>query len=699
MPSFAFLPRVFRFRWWAVFLLLAVASPTAAEKNKPVQQILTVDDLYRFDAPTALTLSPDGKRAAYVRQWINASARTERHSLWLVEGNRTKARALEENEPDARAPVFSPDGRWIAFLSTRPRPEGWKGTPVVPPESDPATDVWLIPTSGGKAIPLAGPGKPYGRVFNDGFYGRVSFSRDGNRLVFVADDGKDPRTAEEVRNDVEIVRPDQGEGYTGYRPAQVWVAHIKEERGRFAADRIERLTEDEHWYGDPQWSPDGRTVVVHANRTNETESVRFSINRNFDLWAIEVESRRIRQLTKGEGPEVSPRFSPDGKRLVCLSIPRRGSHRDLFNLAIVNLDADEPKTTILFNHHGENAGLPPHRAPAFPLPLECWELENHLIYNTEAGTARKVVRLDLKSGKGEPLALEAMRDDPEKEPQTAVERMLRRQELTPLGNLFLKERELGPSRVVKWKGDRNLELEGILTTPPPLAKKQAPYKIVVYPHGGPHSRSALGFDFTVQLLAANGYAVFQPNFRVSSGYDQKFIDADRFDFGGGDMHDVLAGLDELIRQGVADKDRQFVYGVSYGGFLTCWMVGQTNRFKAAVAQNAVTDLTMMWSLSDLQSWTEWEFGGRPWQTPDRMRQHSPLTYADRVKTPTLILHAREDRRCPLPMGRAFHQALLANKTATQMVIYPGEGHGIRQPRHREDVLKRILDWFARYDKP
>jgi dipeptidyl aminopeptidase/acylaminoacyl peptidase len=108
---------------------------------------------------------------------------------------------------------------------------------------------------------------------------------------------------------------------------------------------------------------------------------------------------------------------------------------------------------------------------------------------------------------------------------------------------------------------------------------------------------------------------------------------------------------------------------------------------------------MMWSLSDLQSWTEWEFGGRPWQTPDRMRQHSPLTYADRVKTPTLILHAREDRRCPLPMGRAFHQALLANKTATQMVIYPGEGHGIRQPRHREDVLKRILDWFARYDKP
>jgi dipeptidyl aminopeptidase/acylaminoacyl peptidase len=117
-----------------------------------------------------------------------------------------------------------------------------------------------------------------------------------------------------------------------------------------------------------------------------------------------------------------------------------------------------------------------------------------------------------------------------------------------------------------------------------------------------------------------------------------------------------------------------------------------------VAQNAVTDLDMMWGLSDLQSWTEWEFGGKPWEVPERMRRHSPLAYADKIKTPTLILHSRDDRRCPLPMGKAFHQALLARKVPTQMVIYPDEGHGIRQPRHREDVLRRVLAWFEKHDR-
>ena len=107
----------------------------------------------------------------------------------------------------------------------------------------------------------------------------------------------------------------------------------------------------------------------------------------------------------------------------------------------------------------------------------------------------------------------------------------------------------------------------------------------------------------------------------------------------------------------------------------------------------------MWGLSDLQSWTEWEFGGRPWDVPGLMRKHSPLTYAANVRTPTLVLHAHDDRRCPLPMGRIFHQALRARGVPTELVIYPGEGHGIRQPKHREDVLRRALAWFAKHDKP
>jgi dipeptidyl aminopeptidase/acylaminoacyl peptidase len=652
---------------------------------------LQIADLYRADAPATPALSPDGKRLAYARQWI--AGQRERSSLWLVDGPDSKPRAMEKGEPDARRPIFSPDGKWIAFLSTRPHPEGWKQTPPVPAASDPATDVWLIPTAGGAAIPLAGPDKPYGRVFNDGLYGRVAFSPDGGRLVFVADDGKSPRDNREVDADVSLVRPDQGEGYTGYGAAHVWVAHLDAEPGKSAASRIDRLTRDDAWYGDPQWSPDGRFLVVHANRTEDRESARFSINKNYDLWAIDARTGALRQLTSGPGPEVSPRFSPDGKRLICLSGPRKGPHRDVFNFAVVTLGKSGPRTSVLFDHHGPDADTPPQPAPSFPLLEDCWDGENHLVYNAERGIRTAIVRVDLRTGKGTPLKL----GDENTGLTSVAGRIKRKRQLTPSGNLYWRQRELGDSRVVNWDNGEGMSLEGIFTTPPSSVAKP-PYKLVLFPHGGPHSRSSLGFNFTVEIFAAKGYAVFQPNFRGSSGYGQKFIDADRGDFGGGDMRDILTGIDHLVKEKLVDPQRQFVYGTSYGGFMTCWLVGHTNQFRAAVAQNAVTDLTMMWSLSDIQSWTEWEFGGRPWEVPAAMCKHSPLTYVGSVRTPTLILHSRDDRRCPLPMGRAFHQALRARGVMTGMVIYPGEGHGIRQPRHREDVLRRVLEWFARAEK-
>lgn len=663
--------------------LLSVPSGRGDGDSAP-KTPLQIEDLYHFDAPTAAVLSPDGKRAAYVRQWIDPRSKQQRSSLWLVDGEASKARPLEKGEPDARRPVFSPDGKWIAFLSTRPRPEGWKQTPPAPPESDPATDVWLISSAGGAALPLAGPEKPYGRVFNDGFYGRIAFSAEGRRLVLVADDGKDQRSERERSADVFKVRPDQGEGYTGYGTAQLWVAHLDAMPGKCAASRIDRLTRDDVWYGDPQWSPDGRTLVVHANRTADRESARYSINKNFDLWAVDAGTGKLRQLTTGPGPEVSPRFSPDGKRLLCLSVPRKGSHRDVFNLAVITLGDGGARTAILFDHHGPDADKAPHLAPVFPLPNDCWNGNDHAIYSADVGTRSETVRLDLRSAKGTPL-------------ESGAGRRVRLRKLLPPGNGVLRSRLRGESRVVTWDNGEGMKIEGVLTTPP-VSVAKPPYKLVLFPHGGPHSRSTLGFNFTAEVFAAHGYAVFQPNFRGSAGYGQKFIDADRGDFGGGDMRDILTGVDFLVRQKLVDRDRQFVYGVSYGGFLTCWLVGHTNQFRAAVAQNAVTDLPMMWSLSDLRSWTDWEFGGRPWEVAAVLRRHSPLTYAAAVRTPTLVLHSREDRRCPLPMGRAFHRALLVRGVPTEMVIYPGEGHGIRQPQHRADVLRRALAWFARHDR-
>ncbi|MDR3636129.1 MAG: S9 family peptidase [Isosphaeraceae bacterium] len=654
---------------------------------------LAIEDLYRLDGPQAARLDPSGKRLAFVRQWIDPESKQERNSLWLVDDRREGAHALEESQADARAPVFSPDGRWIAFLSTRARPDGWKPTAPVPPESDPATDIWLIRTEGGSSVPLAGRDKPYGRVFNDGFYGRVAFSPDGRNLVFIADDGRDPRTPDEIEAGVLVERPDQGEGYTGYRPAQVWVAELDDAPRDHAARSVERLTDDDVWYGDPQWAPNGRTIVMHANRTSDRESVRYSINKNFDLWSIEIASRTLRQLTTGPGPEVSPRFSPDGKRVACLSIPRKGSHMDAFNLTVVTLGAGGDLTREVFDHHGPGAASPPHPAPLFPLPDECWDGDAALVYNAAFGTEMALSRVALETGRGGRL-------EPGREGETDISptraRVATRQDLTPAGNAFLGDRLVAESRTVRWENGEGNSIEGVLTIPHEKVARP-PYKLVLFPHGGPHSRSSRGFNLTTQMFGARGYAVLELNFRGSGGYGQSWIDADRGDFGGGDMRDILSGVDHLVRQGLVDRDRQFVYGVSYGGFMTCWLVGHTNRFRAAVAQNAVTDLDVMWGLSDLPSWTEWEFGGRPWDVPQAMRAHSPWAYAASVQTPTLVLHSRDDRRCPLPMGRMFYRALEARGVPTGLVIYPGEGHGIRQPRHRVDVLRRTLAWFERHD--
>ncbi|MCE9607300.1 MAG: S9 family peptidase [Planctomycetia bacterium] len=672
---------------WLLVTLLSVTSVTAtfAEEKRP----LAIEDLYRYDAATDPALAPDRQRVAYTRDWAEPGMKIRRQAIWTAAGSSEHKRPLEVGEPDGRKPVWSPDGRWLAFLSTRPFPDGSPAFSPVPPYSDVATDIWLMPANGDKAIPLAGKGKPYGRVFSDGFYGRVAFSPDSKRLVFVADDGRDTRTPEEHAAGITVVREDQGEGYTGYGTARIWVAELAETPTAVAATNVKCLTTDDAWYGDPQWSPDGTFLVAHANRSTDRESVRFSINKNYDIWRIEVASGSVTPLTTGPGPEVSPRLSSDGRRLLCLSVPRKGPHADVYNLLVVDLAPSGVSSRVLFDHHGPEAEKPPHSSPTFPLPAEPWLDDERIIYDTVAGVKSLRQMVALKDGA-------RIDSENETEPTQLADLRQARERLIPPSHAYLQDRELGESKIIAWKSTDGTAIDGILTLPPASVVKP-PYKLLVYPHGGPHGRAAEGFNFTAELFAAHGYAVFQPNFRGSTGYGRKFLDADRFDFGGGDMQDILTGIDELVRRKIVDPQRQFVYGISYGGFMTNWLVGHTTQFRAAATQNSVTDLNMMWGLSDLPSWTEWEMGGLPWDVSAKMRAHSPLTYAAQVRTPTLVLHADHDRRCPLAMGRMWYQALKKAGVETEMVIYHDERHGLYQLPHQADVYRRALAWFAKYD--
>ncbi len=669
---------------WPVFSVLVFIAGMPSTAQQPTVPVLS--DLYSGDRAVDAVAIDDGKSTIYCRERVDPVQRKVVQSLWRFDSESREHKALEHGEPNAFSPQLSPDKKWILFLSTRPFESGLPAFDPVPAYSDVAADIWMMPVGGGRAIPLGGPQKPYGRVITDRFYGRVAFSPNGKHLAFVADDRKERRSASEKKNNVIEVRDDQGEGYEGYGPMQIWVADLLEQPTDVAANKIMQVTSDDFWYGDPQWARDGSYLVVHANRTNDQESVRYSINHNYDLWRIYLSDLRLEQLTNGIGPEFSPRISPDGRRLVCLSSPRNGPHSDVYNLYVIDLTLQSIQGRFLFNHHGVSPDTKlealPSLPPVNPLPDDCWRDNQHVSYTALKRLQSVTQCINVDSGQLTDIAEPSgnARPTPKLPPIPAT----------------IGPRLRAPDKEVKWTSIDGTEVDGFLTTPHESIA-QPPYKLLLIPHGGPHHRASGGSGFDVQFFAGQGFAVFQPNFRGSTGYGLKFLDANRNDLGGGDMQDILFGIEHLAGQGLIDRQRQFVYGVSYGGFMTTWLIGHTNQFRAAVAQNAVTDLNAMWHLSDLQSWTEWEMCGLPWQVAERMKKFSPLTYVNRVETPTLILHSQNDRRCPIAMGHMFHRALKARGVTTGMVIYPDEGHGIRQLPHREDVLQRAIDWFNKHD--
>jgi dipeptidyl aminopeptidase/acylaminoacyl peptidase len=199
-----------------------------------------------------------------------------------------------------------------------------------------------------------------------------------------------------------------------------------------------------------------------------------------------------------------------------------------------------------------------------------------------------------------------------------------------------------------------------------------------------------------QFFAARGFMVLAPNFRGSGGYKQEFVDADRNDWGGKDFVDIMRGVDHVIAQGLADPERLGIEGWSYGGYMTSWIIGHTDRFKAAVAGAAVTNLQSFYGTTDIQRFIEWEFEGLPWDNAEKIKAHSPITFAVKAKTPTLILHGEADVRVPFEQGLQLYTTLRKSGATVQLVSYPREGHGLREPAHRRDRINRTLEWFERF---
>ena len=254
-------------------------------------------------------------------------------------------------------------------------------------------------------------------------------------------------------------------------------------------------------------------------------------------------------------------------------------------------------------------------------------------------------------------------------------------------------------------GDQNPRVQGVRRQIEDL-KKANPnekYPVILSIHGGPHGMHGYAFNPTVQALAAHGYAVLLINPRGSSGYGQKFADGCVNDWGGGDYRDLMKGVDEaLARFPFLDKDRMGVMGGSYGGYMTNWVITQTDRFKAAVASASLSNLISFYSTSLYQDLIHAEFNGHPWENGgnnyDLLWERSPLKHIKKAKTPLLLLHGEQDNDVHITQAEEMYTAMRMRGVECVFVRYPREGHGLREPRHREDSLARALQWFDRYLK-
>lgn len=270
-------------------------------------------------------------------------------------------------------------------------------------------------------------------------------------------------------------------------------------------------------------------------------------------------------------------------------------------------------------------------------------------------------------------------------------------------NAKLDAPPIGRTEAIRWKSPDGQEVEGLLTYPVSYQANRK-YPLILNIHGGPSNVFAevyLGKAglYPLATFSSRGYVILRPNPRGSGGYGRTFRFANVSDWGGKDYQDIMAGVDHLIRSGLVDADRMAVMGWSYGGFMTSWVIGQTSRFKAAVVGAAVTNMWSFTGTSDIPGFLPDYFQGEPWQAFERFRDHSPLYYAHRVTTPTLILHGEGDERVPVSQGYEIYTALKRRGVNVQMVVYPREPHGPREPKFQLDIMRRHLEWTERYCGP
>jgi dipeptidyl aminopeptidase/acylaminoacyl peptidase len=670
--------------WLLVGLNISLFLNGSLVTAQTAKRSITLDDLARLRSVGDPQVSPDGKWVAYTVGTVDAEKDRRDTDLWMVnwDGDQ-QVRLTATADTGESAPRWSPDGKYLSFLATRGDEE----------EKKKGAQVWLLNRLGGEAQKLTDI---------KGGVSDYAWSPDGKRLVLVLNDPDPTAEPEKMEGWKRKTKPpividryrfkQDGQGYLGLLRRHLSLFDVE-------TRKTEVLTSGQFDEGAPAWSPDGRWIAFVSNRSPEPDR-----NQDTNIYVVEAKTgAEPKQLTMFAGPDGGrPSWSPDGQHIAYVQGDEtRFSAYQLNKLAVIPLAGGAPRLLTTSLDRGVSGPF-------------IWTADGkHLLFTVADDRITCLARTPVAGGAVEILTTGrrtvssiSRRDDGtfallsgtanESTEVHALEKgVLRR--LSQQHDALFAELQLGTTEDFTSRSKDGTEVHGLVVKPASFSTG-VKYPMLLLIHGGPNGQDEHSFSFDRQFFAANGYVVIAVNYRGSSGRGSAFQKAIYADWGNKEVVDLLGAVDHMVASGIADPERLGIGGWSYGGISTDYTIASDPRFKAAVSgASSALQLSMYGSDQYIVQY-EHELGV-PWKTKDLWLKLSyPFFQADRIKTPTLFLSGDRDFNVPTVGVEQMYQALKSLGVDTQLIIYPGQFHGITMPSYVRDRLERYLAWFNKHLK-
>lgn len=665
-------------------LIFIFFSNVDAQTKRPIVPA----DVYRLQDVSNPQVSPDGNWVAYELSTVDSAKDKRNKDIWMISWDGKQNVQLTNRPEDEATPRWSPDGKYISFLSSR------KDDNKKDDDEDNDAQLWLLNRLGGE-------GKKISNV--KGEIEDYEWSPDGSNIVLAMKDEDFSDTASsKVRKPYVMDRYHFKQDYIGYLDSGAIHLYVLD----VATQKLDTLTKGIYNETEPTWSPDGKQIAFTSNRSEDPDK-----NENTDIYVMPARPDQsggdatpnapMKKITSWTGSDHEPQWSPDGKYITYL----QSSSNENFTMygedwvAVVSKDSGTPKLlSKSVDRPFSNARWSKDGKSIFAL-MEDDRQSNVVSLDVATGKITKVATgnrvfyaIEVNNANGNWVTL--MSDPHLPLELFALENGTTRR-LTYIQDSFLAPLQLPTAEGFKSKSKDGTIVSGILYKPAD-AQPGKKLPLVMYIHGGPVGQDDYGFDIIPQSLACAGFAVAQVNYRGSSGRGIEFTRAIYADWGNKEVMDILGAVDYLIAQGVADPDRIGIGGWSYGGILTDYSIATDTRFKAACSGAGSALQTSMYGVDEYINQYENELGP-PWKNQEKWIKLSyPFFHADRIKTPTLFMAAEKDFNVPSVGAEQMYQALRSNGIPTQLVIYPGQHHGLEVPSYQVDRYTRYIQWFGKY---